>query len=225
MSLQDNLTNFTVGTERVFWTDRKFYLVVGKRVFDVLSALALMLMFAPFMMVIWVILMVSGGTPFFGHMRVGRSGRPFRCWKFRTMAVNAEELLVDLLARNPEAARQWADSQKLMYDPRVTRVGLVLRQTSLDELPQLWNVLVGDMSLVGPRPVTEDELVRYGDAVAEYQSVRPGLTGPWQVSGRDRVGYSERVELDQAYVEQLNFWYDIKIAFRTIGAVIGRTGH
>ena len=140
------------------------------------------------------------------------------------MVVDAETRLAQILAQDPEAAAEWALDQKLVDDPRVTRLGKALRSTSLDELPQLWNVVRGDMSLVGPRPITDAEMVRYGDAGPYYISVRPGLTGLWQVQGRNSVSYDERVSLDVTYVSRLSFKNDISILFRTVGAVLNRTG-
>ena len=153
---------------------------------------------------------------FFAHTRVGRHGRLFRCFKFRTMVPNAAEVLAELLARDPAARAEWARDRKLRNDPRITPIGRLLRKTSLDELPQLFNVLRGEMSLVGPRPVMPDELERYGEAQDRLSQVRPGLTGLWQISGRNDVDYERRVHLDAWYVRNWTFWYDILILFRTL---------
>jgi lipopolysaccharide/colanic/teichoic acid biosynthesis glycosyltransferase len=197
---------------------------VGKRVFDITAGLLLLVLFAPAILLLGLLVSSDGGKPFISLRRVGRDGNHFACWKIRTMVVDAETRLAQILAQDPEAAAEWARDQKLVDDPRVTRLGKALRSTSLDELPQLWNVVRGDMSLVGPRPITDAEMVRYGDAGPYYISVRPGLTGLWQVQGRNSVSYDERVSLDVTYVSRLSFKNDISILFRTVGAVLNRTG-
>jgi Undecaprenyl-phosphate galactose phosphotransferase WbaP len=166
----------------------------------------------------------DGGQPFFGHMRVGHNGKPFKCYKFRSMVVNAEQVLEHLLANDPVARAEWALNFKLKNDPRVSKLGEFLRRSSLDELPQLWNVFKGDMSLVGPRPVIEAELERYGDDVGYYLMTRPGITGLWQVSGRNDVDYATRVYLDSWYVKNWSLWNDIAILFKTISVVRRRSG-
>ena len=154
---------------------------------------------------LWVISTRDGGPEFFGHVRVGKDGVPFRCWKVRTMVVDAQEKLEAHLKCNPEAAKEWTQDHKLSNDPRITRYGNVLRRTSLDELPQILNVIKGEMSFVGPRPIVEDELVRYGPFKGTYLSMRPGITGLWQVSGRDDISYDERVDLDLIYSRDISF--------------------
>ncbi|MGM0585370.1 MAG: sugar transferase [Pseudomonadota bacterium] len=166
----------------------------------------------------------EGGRPLFGHTRIGRGGRPFRCWKIRSMVPDAEARLARHLAENPGAAEEWRATRKLADDPRVTRFGEFLRRTSLDELPQIWNVLRGEMSFVGPRPVPADELKLYGAARAAYQAMRPGITGLWQVSGRNEVAYAERVQLDVNYLRRMSFWFDLKVILLTGGAVLRFTG-
>lgn len=156
--------------------------------------------------------------------RIGRGGRPFYCYKFRTMVPNAQEVLEDLLARDPQARVEWERDRKLRDDPRVTRLGHWLRRLSFDELPQLFNIPRGDMSLVGPRPVVEEELGRYGPARIYYEMVRPGLTGLWQISGRNDLDYERRVALDTWYVRNWTLWYDIVILFRTLVVVPARAG-
>jgi lipopolysaccharide/colanic/teichoic acid biosynthesis glycosyltransferase len=200
------------------------YESLGKRVFDLVAGLVLLLLFAPAILFIALIVSLDGGKPFIALKRVGQDGRDFRCWKIRTMVLDAEQRLAQILASDPEAAALWARDQKLADDPRVTWLGRSLRATSLDELPQLWNVVRGDMSLVGPRPVTDAEMVRYGEAASHYMSVRPGITGLWQVQGRNDVSYDERVRLDVSYISQLGFVQDISILVRTLGAVLKRTG-
>jgi undecaprenyl-phosphate galactose phosphotransferase len=166
----------------------------------------------------------TGPKAIFGHVRVGRDGNTFRCLKFRTMVPNADEVLARVLAEDPEAREEWERNFKLKDDPRVTQIGAFLRSTSLDELPQLWNVLKGEMSVVGPRPVIEEELARYGDQLRYYLEARPGITGLWQVSGRNDTGYEDRVALDSWYVRNWSLWYDVVILVRTIAVVLKRKG-
>lgn len=195
-----------------------------KRGFDlVLSGTALLLVL-PVMAVIAALLALEGGPIFFAHQRVGRGGRPFSCYKFRTMVPNAQQVLEELLERDPRARAEWERDRKLRNDPRVTRLGYWLRRLSLDELPQLINILRGDMSVVGPRPVVGDELKRYGSARIYYEMVRPGLTGLWQISGRNDVDYERRVALDTWYVRNWTLWYDILIIFRTLVVLPARSG-
>jgi exopolysaccharide production protein ExoY len=190
-----------------------------------LAAVFLLLLFAPLMAwVAWMTWRHDGAPVFFGHYRVGRNGRLFRCLKFRTMYRESQTMLQELLARDPAARAQWERDQKLVDDPRVTPVGRLLRRTSLDELPQLFNVLRGEMSLVGPRPITVGELTRYGRVRWHYLSVMPGMTGLWQVSGRNNTSYSQRVALDARYVEQRSFALDLAILLRTVRVVALREG-
>lgn len=197
-----------------------------KRAFDFTCAAAGLIVLAPFLLVVMALVRLSDGGPaFYGHKRVGRYGRPFQCWKFRTMIPNGDAVLAKHLAENPEAADEWHATQKLRRDPRVTPIGAFLRVTSLDELPQLWNVLTGEMSLVGPRPVTRAELDRYAKDRKFYLLVRPGVTGLWQVSGRNRTSYARRVALDRHYVQTWSFWGDIKILLRTVVVLAGRDGY
>lgn len=165
------------------------------------------------------------GPVFFAHTRIGKDGKPFPCYKFRSMVVNSKEMLEKHLAENPEAKAEWEREFKLKNDPRITPIGQVLRKSSLDELPQIFNVLRGEMSLVGPRPVVQEELDKYyGEAVKEYCSVKPGITGLWQVSGRSDVDYSERVAMDVDYVRTRNLWKDIVILYKTIDVVLNKKG-
>jgi Undecaprenyl-phosphate galactose phosphotransferase WbaP len=166
----------------------------------------------------------SPGPVFYGHRRIGRDGRPFRVFKFRSMAADADRLLASHLAENPTARDEWDRTHKLTHDPRVTRAGEFLRKTSLDELPQLWNVLRGEMSLVGPRPIVDAEAPKYGASIDLYKSVYGGITGLWQVSGRNDTTYEERVNLDSFYARNWSVWLDFCILFRTIGAVLFRKG-
>lgn len=196
-----------------------------KRAFDVIIAATLVLVLLPLLVVLAVAVRLDGGPAFFGHARIGLGGRAFRCWKFRSMRPDAEAALAALLARDPAARREWEERRKLVHDPRVTPLGRVLRVSSLDELPQLWNVLRGDMSLVGPRPVTTEELeTRYGRHALAYARVRPGITGPWQVSGRSEVGYDARVALDVAYARNHSLSGDLSLLGRTVAAVLKGRG-
>ncbi|KDB02474.1 hypothetical protein U879_17060 [Defluviimonas sp. 20V17] len=198
---------------------------MSKRVFDRLFAALLLVFFAPFLILVAVVLLVTEGRPIlFGHTRVGRGGQPFRCLKFRTMVPDAEARLQRLLDSDPAARQEWAETHKLSQDPRVSCVGHFLRRTSLDELPQLFNVLRGEMSLVGPRPIVEDESIYYGQHFADYLSVRPGLTGAWQVSGRSTTTYAQRVAIDVAYVRGRSFVGDLCVLFRTVRVVLLREG-
>lgn len=195
-----------------------------KRAVDIVGSLFFLTLFAPLFGLLSIAGLFDRGPVFFSHRRVGRYGRPFSCYKFRTMVPNGEKVLEDLLARDPVARQEWETSFKLKNDPRVTRLGGFLRKTSLDELPQLWNVLKGDMSLVGPRPIIENELRYYGDHTLEYFSVRPGMTGLWQISGRSNTSYETRVELDTLYVRNWSISADFLILFKTADVVFGRGG-
>ncbi len=195
-----------------------------KRMVDLIAASILVVLLAlPFALMVWLIRR-DGGPAIFTHMRVGRLGKLFPCYKFRTMRVDAEEQLQLYLASDSALRNEWQREFKLRNDPRITRIGRFLRRTSLDELPQLINVIRGDMSLVGPRPVIEAELERYGADVDYFLMVRPGITGLWQVSGRSDSGYEARVYLDTWYVKNWSLWYDIAILFKTIKVVFGGKG-
>lgn len=191
-----------------------------KRLVDVCVALMALLITSPLFVVCGFLIRRDGGPAFFMQHRVGRHGNLFPCFKFRTMVVDAQARLDDLLANDRDAAAEWAACQKLRRDPRVTRVGRFLRTTSLDELPQLINVLRGEMSIVGPRPVIESELERYGAHTDTYLSVRPGITGLWQVSGRNNMTYDERVRLDVDYVRRQSLWLDFIILLCTVREVL-----
>lgn len=204
---------------------RGFYANTGKRAVDFTGALLLLLLFMPLLFAVGLMVRLQGRGMIFGHERIGRDGRTFRCLKFRTMVPDAERRLEELLESDPEARRNWVENHKLENDPRITRLGGTLRRTSLDELPQLWNVIRGEMSLVGPRPVTHGELTeRYGEASKAYMSVRPGLTGPWQVGGRNNISYEERVQIDRDYARSHSLPVDVVILCRTAMVVVGATG-
>jgi exopolysaccharide production protein ExoY len=193
----------------------------SKRLLDVVVAVPALLAALPLMVVVALLIRVTGGgSAIFAHERVGCNGRTFPCYKFRTMVRDADVALARHLASNPEAAIEWRETQKLRNDPRVTPVGRLLRKSSLDELPQLINVLRGDMSCVGPRPVTVDELQRYGEHARDYLSVRPGLTGPWQVTGRSNTDFPTRVSLDKHYVRNWSLVSDLAILAKTPFAVL-----
>ncbi|WP_277875910.1 sugar transferase [Acetobacter fallax] len=195
-----------------------------KVAFDVLMAAILFLAALPVFAIIWLLVRWDGGPGFYGHLRIGKHGVPFHCLKFRTMTVNSDQALADHLASNPAAAIEWSATRKLENDPRITPIGRFLRRTSLDEIPQLLNVLRTDMSLVGPRPVVEDELRYYGPNAGYYQAVRPGITGLWQISGRSDTSYEERVALDTRYVREWSFRRDLVILAQTLPAVLLQKG-
>lgn len=196
-----------------------------KRLFDLAIASLVLLFIAPMLLVLMVaIRLQDGGPAIYGHPRVGLGGRPFKCLKLRTMVTNSDDVLRRVLAADPAAAREWAANRKLAADPRITRMGKFLRRSSLDELPQIFNVIRGDMSLVGPRPVVRDELLRYDLAKVHYLKARPGITGLWQVSGRSNTTYERRVELDKVYVLRWSFLSDLLIMLRTVPALATRRG-
>ena len=198
---------------------------IAKRTIDLASSTLLTLFLLPLMAIISILIVVESGFPvFYFQKRLGHGGRTFHMWKFRTMMQNSAALLDHHLASNSELQKEWADYQKLRVDPRVTRVGRVLRKTSLDELPQLWNIIKGEMSLVGPRPIVKSEVSKYHAAYSVYMKTTPGLTGLWQVSGRNRTPYAERIAYDTYYVRNWSVWMDIYLLARTIGAVLTGDG-
>jgi undecaprenyl-phosphate galactose phosphotransferase len=197
---------------------------IAKTAMDRGGALCLLLLASPVFIVLSLLIRRDGGPVFFGHKRLGKNGQIFKCWKFRSMVPNAQDVLKDLLARDPAAKEEWERDFKLKNDPRITRIGRILRKTSLDELPQLLNILCGEMSLVGPRPIVDDERKYYGDKISHVLSVSPGITGLWQVSGRNDTSYAERVYLDGWYVDNRSLRNDLVILFRTAIVVLGRRG-
>jgi exopolysaccharide production protein ExoY len=191
------------------------------RTIDIVIATALLIFLGPLMLVVAAaILVFDRGPIIFAHRRLGRNGASFPCFKFRTMVPDAERRLVQLLATDADARAEWARDFKLRRDPRITRLGLLLRQSSLDELPQLFNVLRGEMSIVGPRPIVEDEIEYYGRYFQHYSTVKPGLTGLWQVSGRSDLDYRRRVAMDVAYARNKSLGFDLRILALTIPAVL-----
>ncbi len=216
-----------VGRPRLMWLQ-----AVAKRLMDVVLSGAALLVLAPLLFLLALLVRMDGGPALFAQARIARGGRPFQVLKFRTMHVDAESKLSQILSADPRAREEWQRHQKLAVDPRITSVGRFLRATSLDELPQLINVLKGDMSLVGPRPIVAgnhrnhagDAAYARSDDFRYYSQFRPGITGLWQVSGRTSTDYSERVRLDRWYARNWSLWLDVVILFRTVSALINRTG-
>jgi exopolysaccharide production protein ExoY len=192
----------------------------AKRLLDIVGALTLGVLLSPLLLVVGLTLARDRGPIIYSHSRTGRHGRSFGCLKFRTMVPNAERVLRDLLHQDPKLQLEWHRDQKLRNDPRVTAIGRFLRRTSLDELPQLWNVLKGEMSLVGPRPVVREEWQRYGRHLDTYLAAKPGVTGLWQVMGRSDSCYRRRVALDRYYVKKRSLFLDVAILLRTVKVVL-----
>lgn len=197
-----------------------------KRLFDIaFSSIILFVLLPVFLLIILLICCSSKGRPVYSHTRITRGGKPFRCYKFRTMHPDADERLQDLLKSNAEMQNEWENARKLKNDPRVTPIGQFLRKTSLDELPQFWNVLKGDLSVVGPRPIVKDEVEKYyGVKAQKILSIRPGLTGIWQTSGRSDTCYKKRVLMDEHYVDNRSLLLDIKLVAKTIPSMISTKG-
>jgi len=195
---------------------------IRKRFFDFISSLIAIVVFSPLFLILGVMVKVdSPGPVFFGHTRLGKHGTKIKVYKFRTMVTNAEEILKNLPA---DMKREFEENFKFENDPRITKLGAFLRKSSLDELPQLLNILIGNMSVVGPRPIVEKEIEKYGIYGDKLLSVKPGLTGNWQASGRSDTTYDERVQLDMQYIDKRNFWMDIKIIFKTVFVVLKKEG-
>ncbi len=197
-----------------------------KRLFDIIFSAAILLIFSPlFLLIGFAIALSSKGHVIFSQKRMGRGGRPFLCFKFRSMYLDAEQRLEELLEKDVVARREWESTRKLKRDPRITPLGRLLRKTSLDELPQFWNVLKGELSVVGPRPVPKNEIETFfGKHAAKVLSIRPGLTCTWQVSGRNNVTYADRVMMDERYVRERSFWMDLKLIARTLPAMLFANG-
>lgn len=193
----------------------------AKRLFDVAFSLSVLILFSPVYLVLVLLIAISSPGPiFYIQERVGKDYKPFGCLKFRTMVENADEILLDIMASSPALRQEFEDNFKLKQDPRITMIGRFLRLTSLDEFPQFWNVLKGDMSVVGPRPLVPEELPKYGRYMDKVLTIRPGITGLWQVSGRNDIPYERRVQMDVYYVNSRNFWLDLWLVMKTIGVIV-----
>lgn len=203
-----------------------FYSNIGKRLLDVGLVVLTLPVVLPLLAIILGLTAIDGGRPLYVQRRIGRGGQEFRCWKVRTMVHNAGELLDELMSRDPAVAREWTENQKLTRDPRITAFGRLLRRTSLDELPQIFNVLNGTMSLVGPRPFTPEQQALYADGRlgAAYYDLRPGISGLWQVCRRNAGSFAERVRYDEEYGQRLALGFDLWILFSTVSVVLSATG-
>ena len=196
-----------------------------KRILDILIVLFFSPLWIPIMIILAILTKITSKGPiFYGHKRIGKNHKEIKCWKFRSMCTNSQEILEQILATDPIRRAEWEKDRKFLDDPRVTKFGKLLRKTSLDELPQIFNILKGDMSLVGPRPVTEPELIKYGKYQDYVLSVLPGLSGMWQISGRSDTGYEERISFDSYYIQNWSIWLDIWILLKTIWVVISGKG-
>ncbi|PSB00574.1 sugar transferase [Merismopedia glauca] len=194
---------------------------VIKRLFDVVFSLLVLICGAPIYLLIGLLIYLdSPGSVFYIQERVGKNYRRFRCIKFRTMIENADDILLDLISTSADVRQEFNDNFKLKDDPRITSIGKFLRCTSLDELPQFWNVLKGDMSVVGPRPLVPEELVKYEHHIDKVLSIKPGITGLWQVSGRNDIPYEQRVQIDVYYADRHNIWLDLWVAMKTVSVVL-----
>ncbi len=193
----------------------------AKRMFDIVFSLSILILFFPVYLVLTLLIALSSEGPvFYIQERVGRNRKTFNCIKFRTMVKGADEILMQIMDTSPELRQEFEANFKLKKDPRITKIGQFLRLTSLDEFPQFWNVLKGDMSVVGPRPLVEEELPKYGCHIDQVLTIRPGITGLWQVSGRNDIPYPRRVQIDLHYVKFRNFWLDVWVIVKTIGVVV-----
>ncbi len=215
--LEENLNN-DIKTE----VSKKTVYLKVKRIIDIIiSSLGLIILSPVFLLLAIIIKMDSKGPVFFAHIRVGKNGKKFKMYKFRTMCDNAQKMIRKF---NPEQKKEFEENYKLKDDPRITRVGKILRKTSLDELPQIFNILIGDLSIVGPRAIITKELKKYGDNKEKFLSVTPGLTGYWQVNGRSNTTYEERIEMELYYIDNMSFKLDLKIFLKTFIAVFKKEG-
>lgn len=206
-------------------TGFRLYRKIGKRLLDIFLAIVMLPALLPMIAILWLWVRADGGPGFFVQPRIGRNGRIFNCWKLRTMVVDAESVLARMCASDPARANEWLINQKLRHDPRITRAGRFLRATSLDELPQIFNVLRGDMSLVGPRPFLPDQEAIYREAGGHgYYHLRPGITGIWQVEGRNTTSFAARVGFDNRYNEAMSLGRDLVLIAKTALIVLKRTG-
>ena len=206
----------------------KLYIYLGiKRLIDIIGAIIGIVLLIPTTILIYivsVILKENDGSLFYSHKRIGKNGKYFKLYKFRSMCKDADDKLAKYLAENEEIRKEFKETQKLQNDPRITKIGNFLRKTSLDELPQMINILKGDMSIIGPRPIVDGEIDKYKDNKEKFLSVKPGLTGYWQVNGRSTTTYEERIEIELYYVEHQSLWLDIKIFFKTFITVLKKEG-
>ncbi len=194
---------------------------VVKRTFDIVFSLSVLIIFSPLYLLLGILIAISSSGPIFYYQeRAGKNFKKFKCIKFRTMVENADQVLESMMANSPEMRAEFEDNFKLREDPRITWIGRFLRLTSLDEFPQFWNVLKGDMSVVGPRPLVPEELCKYGSKIEKVLTIRPGITGLWQVSGRNDIPYPQRVQIDVYYVNYRNWLMDLWIVFKTIGVIV-----
>ena len=217
-----NYDNASLGEKISYWDGVWMLYRVIKRAFDFIVALIASVITIPVFLLIAIVIKVdSRGPVFFVHHRVGKEGKPLSLLKFRTMVVGAEEMIKNF---NPEQEKEWQENFKLENDPRITRIGKFLRKTSLDELPQLYNILIGNLSFVGPRPVTKEEIEKYGENKVKVLSVSPGLTGWWACNGRSNIDYEERMKLELYYVDHASLSLDIKILFKTVGVIATHEG-
>jgi len=203
----------------------KIYKIIFKRFFDIFLSLFILIILSPLMMLIVALLYIfNNGTVFFQQARLGMQAEPFNLYKFRTMKKNSHKLLDKYLDKNHKAQKEWESNQKLYDDPRITKIGWFLREYSLDELPQFINVIKGEMSIVGPRPIVKDEISKYNKFFNSYITVRPGITGLWQVSGRNNTTYNERIDYDIYYIKNMSFILDFYIILKTIPAILAKDG-
>lgn len=208
---------FTFAKVSLDFVNREFV----KRLFDIVFSLSVLILFSPvYLLLALLVACSSEGPVFYIQKRVGKNYKSFGCIKFRTMVTNADEMLLELMETSPHLQQEFANTFKLKQDPRLTKIGRFLRLTSLDEFPQFWNVLKGDMSVVGPRPLVAQELYMYGSHIDKVLTIKPGITGLWQVSGRNDIPYSRRIQIDLYYVKFHNFWLDLWVIVKTIKVVI-----
>lgn len=220
---------YAIGVEGIMLIDKTsippFIKSFGKRFFDILlSLIGIFLLIVPMLIISMIIFFIDGGNIIYAHKRIGYKGKEFKCFKFRSMRTNSEKIFQEYLEKNKEEKEYWLKERKIKNDPRITKIGKIIRKTALDELPQLFNVLFGDMSLIGPRPITNEELDLYEENKKLYLSVKPGLTGLWQISGRNDISYKQRVLLDAWYVRNWSPWHDIIILIKTIPVLLFRKG-
>ena len=211
--------NKTIIIEKYFFTILNYKII--KRFLDFIFAFLLIILLIPLFLIIGILIKISSkGSIIYIQKRIGKNNTSFSCYKFRTMHPQSKYLLKKILIKNKDFKNQFSETRKIINDPRITRIGKFLRFSSLDELPQIFNVLIGDMSFIGPRPIVKSEIKKYGKEFGQVFSIKPGISGLWQVSGRNNLSYDKRVELDINYSENINFLLDIKIFFRTIVVIL-----